>query len=52
MHSFCLVHIGSVMQVLVRGRLLSVRGKGKACFIVLRQEWATVQVRASKKHIR
>lgn len=31
-------------QVLLRGRVATVRGKGKSCFIVLRQRTATVQV--------
>ncbi len=33
------------LQVLLRGRVATVRGKGKSCFIVLRQRTATVQVR-------
>lgn len=32
------------MQVQLRGRVHTVRGKGKSCFIVLRQARATVQV--------
>lgn len=32
------------LQVLLRGRVATVRGKGKSCFIVLRQRIATVQV--------
>ncbi|KAL3148286.1 hypothetical protein ABBQ38_013752 [Trebouxia sp. C0009 RCD-2024] len=31
-------------QVLLRGRVATVRGKGKSCFIVLRQRTATIQV--------
>lgn len=31
-------------QVLVRGRLYTVRGKGKSAFLMLRQRTATVQV--------
>ena len=34
----------ALMQVLLRGRVHTVRGKGKSCFIVLRQARATVQV--------
>jgi hypothetical protein len=33
-----------VCQVLVRGRVHTVRGKGKSAFLVLRQRTATVQV--------
>lgn len=47
----CLLHpeqpaVGSVcaQQVLLRGRVHTVRGKGKSAFIVLRQRTATVQV--------
>lgn len=36
------------LQVLLRGRVATVRGKGKSCFIVLRQRTATVQV---KQHV-
>lgn len=32
-------------QVLVRGRLYTVRGKGKSAFLMIRQRTATVQVR-------
>lgn len=32
------------MQVLLRGRVATVRGKGKSAFLVLRQRTATVQV--------
>lgn len=35
------------MQVLLRGRVHTVRGKGKSCFIVLRQGSTTVQVSAA-----
>ena len=40
---FC-THYMTYMQVLLRGRVATVRGKGKSCFIVLRQRTATVQV--------
>jgi aspartyl-tRNA synthetase len=32
------------VQVLVRGRLYTVRGKGKSAFLMIRQRTATVQV--------
>ena len=32
------------LQALIRGRVHTVRGKGKSCFMVLRQGSATVQV--------
>jgi hypothetical protein len=35
----------SFVQVLVRGRLYTVRGKGKSAFLMIRQRTATVQVR-------
>lgn len=35
--------------VLLRGRIHAVRGKGKSCFLVLRQRTATVQVQWYKK---
>lgn len=31
-------------QVLIRGRLYTVRGKGKSAFLMIRQRTATVQV--------
>jgi len=40
----CVVSV-SAAQVLVRGRLYTVRGKGKSAFLMLRQRTATVQVR-------
>ena len=36
----------SVLQVLLRGRVHTVRGKGKSCFLVLRQRTSTIQVGA------
>lgn len=38
------------LQVLLRGRVATVRGKGKSCFIVLRQRTATVQVQHHGLH--
>jgi hypothetical protein len=35
----------ALLQVLVRGRLYTVRGKGKSAFLMIRQRTATVQVR-------
>lgn len=42
LHPAC--HIGLSVQVLVRARVHTVRGKGKSAFVVLRQRMATVQV--------
>ena len=39
-----LADTSSCLQVLLRGRVATVRGKGKSCFIVLRQRTATIQV--------
>ena len=39
-------HVGlAAVQVLLRGRVHSVRGKGKSFFLVLRQQTSTLQVR-------
>ena len=39
-------HWTSCMQVLLRARVHTVRGKGKSAFLVLRQRHATIQVGA------
>jgi aspartyl/asparaginyl-tRNA synthetase len=40
----CTCRLSLLLQVLLRARLHAVRGKGKSCFLVLRQRTATIQV--------
>lgn len=39
----CAAHVGQ--RVLVRGRVHTLRGKGKSAFLILRQHTSTLQVR-------
>ena len=43
-HSIHVITYCIPLQALIRGRVHTVRGKGKSCFMVLRQGSATVQV--------
>ena len=38
------IRICNALQVVLRGRVHSVRGKGKSCFVILRQQTHTIQV--------